>query len=719
MADAKIVLSAVDQTKAAIESAKRNLSSIGEQIQRVDLRFGALGATIVAAFSGASLKGAIDMLDQLDDLSEKTGIAVQSLSALRYAGEVVGTPIEAIATGVKKLSVNMAEAAGGSREAQAVFKALGVTVKNADGSLRDQDAVLLDIADRFSEYRDGAAKAALAQQVFGKSGADMIPLLNQGRAGIEALRDEASKLGAVYGRDLAKAAAEFNDNLKRLQLGAEALKVEMADGLLPTLNKLIDGFLRLKSAGLVWPVIKDAAKGVVGLNRLTNDPGADINTLMRDRVRTQKSLDFARRRGYATGDLQSELFDTEQLLEVSRLRQQQRALSGGDYGDQISRRFMSRQKKDAPTADKTVDKGGKSEAQKQAELLAELAGLTGTFAEDWQRLSDVFAAGKINLEQLTQAQAALLAKQPAVRTEAEKQLKVEKEWIEEREKKNKAMEDYLEAIVKENATLAERNRASQAEIEETGLTAEQLTALRVARINSTIATEQQRLAQLELNGATESELFLLRQRIELLSEQRDQVPARARAEKAARDQEDAKRRTEQLSESIEQGILTGFRNGQSAADIFVNELKAQFAKTILRPIISPIAAAGDAFMSSILSGFGGIFGGGSVLSGASAVNSFDSGAMSSILGFADGGRPPLGKVSIVGERGPELFVPDSAGTIIPNGKLGGRSTVVYQTIQMTVGDVATMQQVRQAIQSSQAASAAQLRRSIDYGGGLG
>ena len=56
------------------------------------------------------------------------------------------------------------------------------------------------------------------------------------------------------------------------------------------------------------------------------------------------------------------------------------------------------------------------------------------------------------------------------------------------------------------------------------------------------------------------------------------------------------------------------------------------------------------------------------------------------LGFANGGRPPVGRASIVGERGPELFVPSTAGTIIPNNKLGGSTNNVVVNVNMDGGD---------------------------------
>lgn len=247
---AGIILSAEDQTSGAFASVKRNMAGLQQQASGLTdglgataARLGTVGAALTAAFAGASLKGAIDMGDKLDDLSEKTGIAVRELSALRYAGEVTGTPLDALATGIRKLSVNMAEAAGGAKEQAALFKTLGINVKELDGSLKGSDKVLGELADKFSNFKDGPEKAALAIQVFGKAGADMIPLLNQGSRGIEDLRDEATKLGAVIGEDFARQSAAFNDNLKRIELSSESFKSTIASELLPTLNTLAEVFI--------------------------------------------------------------------------------------------------------------------------------------------------------------------------------------------------------------------------------------------------------------------------------------------------------------------------------------------------------------------------------------------------------------------------------------------------------------------------------------------
>ena len=254
MADntAKIILTARDDTKAGFDSARRNMSGLVDDAASIGGKLGVLqGAFVALAASAAvvNIKGAIDAADQLDDLAEKTGITVEALGSLKYAGEVTGTPLESMAKGVQKLSINMAAAAGGGKEQAAVFQALGISVKALDGSLRGSDQVLGDIADRFANFKDGPEKAALAVELFGKAGADMIPLLNQGSAGIKDLRAEADRLGISFGSELAGSAAEFNDNLKKIQLTSQGFFTTVAGELLPALNELSRVFLESREGG--------------------------------------------------------------------------------------------------------------------------------------------------------------------------------------------------------------------------------------------------------------------------------------------------------------------------------------------------------------------------------------------------------------------------------------------------------------------------------------
>lgn len=209
-----------------------------------------IGLALGAAFTGvgaaaiAMTKSAIDALDEMGKLAQKVGITTEELSALSYAAELSGVSQEQLGSAMVKLSKNMSDAAQGTGEAQKGFEALGISVTNADGSLKSSSQVLSEVAGKFKGFKDGAEKTALAVNIFGKAGAELIPLLNAGSTGIEQMTKEAQALGIVMDSETAKAAENFNDNLTRLSKTATALGITMATELLPTLNQLTEAALR-------------------------------------------------------------------------------------------------------------------------------------------------------------------------------------------------------------------------------------------------------------------------------------------------------------------------------------------------------------------------------------------------------------------------------------------------------------------------------------------
>lgn len=248
---AEIVLSAVDRTKAAFASAQSNLTKLQATAVGAAARFGTIGAAITSAFAGGvSLKGAIDVGDQLNKLSQKTDVAVGKLSELRFAGQLADVDLAQLGKGLRTLGNNMAAAAAGNREQIALFNAMGVAIKNTDGSLRSVDDVLLDIADKFETYADGAGKGALASKVFGdRLGTELIPLLNQGSRGIREAGEEARRFGAVFSGDLARKSEQFNDNLTRIATAMEGLKIKALGGLIDGLVTLSEKFLEVAKNG--------------------------------------------------------------------------------------------------------------------------------------------------------------------------------------------------------------------------------------------------------------------------------------------------------------------------------------------------------------------------------------------------------------------------------------------------------------------------------------
>jgi hypothetical protein len=176
-ADMADLRSGFEQMKDQADKFGKGVSSAADWARNAVV--GLAAGLSVSMFANA-IREAIDYADKLNDMSQKTGIAVETLGGLGYAAEQSGVNLDTVVSSGVKLAKAMEDAATGGKETSAMFKALGVDVVDASGNLRGIDETMFEVADQFAQMEDGAAKTALAVKLFGKSGADMIPMLNQG-----------------------------------------------------------------------------------------------------------------------------------------------------------------------------------------------------------------------------------------------------------------------------------------------------------------------------------------------------------------------------------------------------------------------------------------------------------------------------------------------------------------------------------------------------------
>lgn len=212
-----------------------------QKMERSAVRMAAtLSATLVAAGGALAVlaKQSIDAADEMGELAEKVGMSTERLSAYNYIAKMSGADTELMSSSIKKLNVNMVEAANGQGAAKKAFEELGIELRDANGNLKDNDTILVQVAERMSKMEDGAAKTALAVAIFGKAGADLIPMLNQGARGFADLTDEAKRMGLIISTDAAKAAGELNDSIDRLTLATRGLGNAVMQSTLPALNAI-------------------------------------------------------------------------------------------------------------------------------------------------------------------------------------------------------------------------------------------------------------------------------------------------------------------------------------------------------------------------------------------------------------------------------------------------------------------------------------------------
>jgi lambda family phage tail tape measure protein len=215
--------------------AEKRLKEFESSVKKTSLAVVAFGAAAVGAFA-VMAKSSINSMDAMAKQAQQAGVTTEALSSLAYAAKLSGVEQGNLTLSLGRLSKAMSEAAAGTGEARKAFDALGIKT----GSLKSADEGLLAIAERFVAMEDGAKKTALAMQIFGRSGQQLIPFLNQGREGIAALQREADRLGVTIDGTTAKAAEQFNDNLTRLSASLTGLMNVVMRDLLPVLNDYVD-----------------------------------------------------------------------------------------------------------------------------------------------------------------------------------------------------------------------------------------------------------------------------------------------------------------------------------------------------------------------------------------------------------------------------------------------------------------------------------------------
>jgi len=238
------------QLNTVINRVRGEMRGLGSEVKSsfTDMAGGFLNwQTAVVAGVGAvstafalKTKEVIDKADQIGKMSQKIGVPVETLSYLSYAADLSGVSIEGLQTSFKKLSEQLDDANFKGINSATAINRLGIATKNTDGTLKDAEAVFFDIAETMSKMPDGFEKTALAVDIFGKSGTDIIPLINSGKEGLQGLRTEAENLGLIYNEKLTRAAENVNDSMSRVNYAFEGVITTALNELSPAITIIAD-----------------------------------------------------------------------------------------------------------------------------------------------------------------------------------------------------------------------------------------------------------------------------------------------------------------------------------------------------------------------------------------------------------------------------------------------------------------------------------------------
>ena len=647
--DVSIDIVAQDRTGAAFKSVKGGLNDLSTSVGAVTGKIAGLTAVLAAIGSAAQVKGLIDSADNMNKLSQKTGIAVSELSSLANTADLAGVSNEQLGSALVKLNKSIAEAASGSKEQSEAFKNLGINVKDANGNIRPTADILGDVAGAFSGAADGATKTQYAMALFGKAGADLIPFLNTGKQGIK-------EFGASFGDEFAKNAEAFNDNITKIN---QQLKLILVDGINPMLvglskmivefqegTKYSGGFLdAIRNFGTINP-FKNTEENLKTVRDEIDSNNAAIERYKNANSDTRALDDYNKhlqnRLNYLKAIQRNEMFATPRQGEASGM---DRRLLGTD----------TRQAKPLPTL------GGEKAKKEDNELEKSLL-----------KIRDSYLSVIDQVTKLTDGEDALKVAQFARLGATDEQIK--------------AYQSYLALI--RNITEADKekldNDLKQQKYDEqiTKDAKEQADAIKKIFEDTRTPLENyiERIQNLQMvlgKGLIDPDTFS--RSVGLASEELKKF-----TEKGKSDIDLLIEAINGFGNEFTSTLTEAFMTGKLNFTDMVNSIQRDIIRMMIKKNITDPSVS---FLTDLFKGFG---------------------------ARALGGPVSSNTPYMVGERGPELFVPNGAGNIVPNNKLGGGGVTVVQNIN--IDSRSDRASIMAAMNQAKEQAKAEIYRSMKSGG---
>ena len=592
-----------------IENAGKKL----EQFSQTAEKFGKVGATALVAASAAALQYA----DQLADVAKANDVAIGTVlklsNALGNAGGKAGDSGKLLASFTKFID----EAAGGSFEAQKTTKMLGISLQDL-GKLSEEE-LLNKVVKNLGSMEDSVTRNAKAMEVFGKAakGVDFVGLAED--------MGKSNKLTDEQAIGVQKAADAYD----MLAQNARDTMVILSAALGPVLKTTLDYIKDMKGeTSLLGEIFKTVFQTVAVL-------GANVAFVFKgiadELVHTYENAKILVTQGVDAAIAANKKYDAYRASQRQNLDFFESQIMGTSYGRSGVHPDRTDNKSPAVSAGRTVikarDKDAEEAERRRLKMIADL-----------NREAQKYAKLLFDIE----AQQVAAYTNEAKRIEKEqRQLEIKNELL-NIDQRTKELRSEDAQLIKD-LYLAEQKRLDA--IQE------------INRNNLLDADGKQILIDRENALANATERYL--------SAQNQAVKAQREGTFGEGFMKEGSRFFRDMPTDLENGakaFQSVMGNMESALDNFVRTGKLSFkslARSIIQDLIAiQLKASASSIFKTLLGGFG-------------FMNDKGGMEVSGSLGFADGGNPPVNQASIVGERGPELFVPRTAGTIIPNHALGG------------------------------------------------
>lgn len=249
------------QLPDGMKSSMNAMGSLDAQSLALAGGFAAVAAAIVKVEKAMNsmTKESAAFADNIITLSMQTGQSTQQLQEFAYASELIDVSVDTLQGSLTKLTNNMQDTMNGTGNAKASFEALGVSVTNADGSMRSANDVFYETIDALGRVKNETERDAMSMDIFGRSAQDLNPLIIQGSKTLKAYADEAHNMGYVLDDEALSALGAVDDAYQRLQKTQEGVKNQLSAEFAPYLEEFYgdvttmvkDGGKALKDSGIV------------------------------------------------------------------------------------------------------------------------------------------------------------------------------------------------------------------------------------------------------------------------------------------------------------------------------------------------------------------------------------------------------------------------------------------------------------------------------------
>lgn len=220
---------------------------------------------------------------QLQQMADMTGVSAQRLQEFEYAASQLNIPMDALSDSLKDVTNKAYDAANGNEELAAQFNALGVSILDIDGHLRDSYDIFLDLIDALGEMSNQTERDALAMELINEGARKLNPLINQGSDGLKKYAEEARNMGAVLSNEQLQALIDVQKAQLELEAAQKAVSDQMAAEYAPFMEQ---GLKMTKDLLLDVGEAFDQSNVVASLGSIANsvasllEPLAEIGTTL-------------------------------------------------------------------------------------------------------------------------------------------------------------------------------------------------------------------------------------------------------------------------------------------------------------------------------------------------------------------------------------------------------------------------------------------------------